>query len=273
MILSTSSRETETSEEPLTVAIQEYWNSHIHDLDVATNPAGTAAFFQELDDYRFDKLRYLPELVDFSSFQGKQLLEVGCGLGIDLVRFARAGARVTGVDLSATAIELARQNFANNRLDVTLHVMNGEALEFEDHSFDAVYAHGVLQYTADARQMISEIYRVLKPSGEAILMAYNKYSWLNALSRITKVELEHQDSPAFRIYSKREFKRLLHAFERVCIIPERFPIRTRLHRGLKATLYNDVFVKGFNLLPLSLVRSSGWHLMAFAYKPQIPDRA
>ncbi len=263
-----SSRETETPEESLTVAIQEYWNKNIHDLDVARHPIGTAAFFQELDDYRFDKLHYLPELVDFSSFRGKQLLEVGCGLGIDLVRFAQAGAQVTGVDLSATAIELACKNFANNDLKATLQVMNGEALGFEDRSFDAVYAHGVLQYSADAGQMINEIYRVLKPAGEAILMVYNKHSWLSALSRISKVELEHQDAPAFRTYSEREFKSLLQAFEHVHIVPERFPVRTRLHRGLKAKLFNVMFVGGFNLLPYSVVRPLGWHLMAFALKSQ-----
>jgi ubiquinone/menaquinone biosynthesis C-methylase UbiE len=262
----------ETLEEPLTAEVREYWNKHIHDLDIATHPVGTATFFQELDDYRFDKLHYLPELVDFSSFQGKQLLEVGCGLGIDLIRFARAGARVTGIDLSATAIDLARKNFSNNGLAATLQVMNGEALRFEDSSFDAVYAHGVLQYTADARQMISEIFRVLRPSGEAILMVYNKYSWLSAVSKISKVELEHQDAPIYRTYSKQEFERLLHAFEDVRIVPERFPTRTRLHGGLKAKLYNGVFVESFNLLPRSLVRSSGWHLMAFAYKPQMSDK-
>ncbi|UCG25919.1 MAG: class I SAM-dependent methyltransferase [Chloroflexota bacterium] len=265
-----SPRETETLEEPLTSAIQEYWNKNIHDQDVATHPIGTTAFFQELDDYRFHKLSYLPKLVDFSSYQGKQLLEVGCGLGIDLVRFARAGAQVTGIDLSATAIELARSNFAGNGLTAALQVMDGEALGFKDSSFDAVYAHGVLQYAADARTMIKEIYRVLRPSGQAILMVYNKYSWLSALSRISKVELEHQDAPAFRTYSKREYMSLLHAFEHTQIVPERFPVRTRLHSGLKAKLFNVVFVGSFNRLPYSVVKPLGWHLMAFAIKPWVP---
>ena len=77
-------------------------------------PVGTKEFFDDLDDYRFDKLHYLPQLVDFSSFRGQRLLEVGCGIGTDLVRFASGGARVTGVDLAQTAIDLARKNFELN---------------------------------------------------------------------------------------------------------------------------------------------------------------
>src|SRR6185295_13137035 len=100
---------------------------------IAAHPVRTAQFFHELDEYRYDKLRYLPQVINFSSYQGKHLLEVGCGVGIDLVRFARAGAIVTGVDLAEISIDLACQNFAQNGLTAQLRVMNGEALEFEDN--------------------------------------------------------------------------------------------------------------------------------------------
>jgi SAM-dependent methyltransferase len=248
------------------LAIQNYWDAHIHDQEIAKHPVGSAEFFRELEDYRFEKLSYLPQLVDFSRYRGKHLVEIGCGVGIDLARFARGGALVTGIDLAPRAIELARRNFEINGLDAILYLMNGEALEFEDNVFDVVYAHGVLQYTADAKKMISEIHRVLRPDGEAILMVYNKYSWLNLISRLTKVGLEHQDAPVLKVFSAREFKRLLKPFPRVCIRAERFPVRTRLHRGLKAVIYNEIFVRAFSLLPKSLSRPFGWHLMAFAYK-------
>jgi ubiquinone/menaquinone biosynthesis C-methylase UbiE len=253
-------------DDPLLRAIRNYWNDHIHDLEIATEPVGTPGFFQQLADYRFDKLCYLPQVLDSPAYYGKQLLEVGCGLGIDLIRFARAGAIVNGIDLADFSIDLARQNFAQHGLSADLQVMNGEALRFADNSFDVVYAHGVLQYTADAPKMIGELHRVLRPGGEAILMVYNKYSWLSLLSNVSRVELEHEDAPVLRTYSIREFESMLKAFSKVRIAPERFPVKTRLHRGMKATLYNDLFVKGFNLLPRAVVRPFGWHIMAFAHK-------
>jgi SAM-dependent methyltransferase len=248
------------------LAIQTYWETHIHDQEIARYPVGSAEFFRELEDYRFEKLSYLPKAVDFSGHGGKKLLEIGCGVGIDLVRFARGGALATGIDLARTAIELARRNFALNGLNAALFLMNGEALEFEEASFDVVYAHGVLQYTTNANKMISEIHRVLRPGGEAILMVYNRYSWLNLLAWLTKVDLEHQDAPVLKKFSIGEFKRLLEPFSDFRILPERFPVKTRLHHGLKAVLYNEVFVRAFNLFPKTLSRPFGWHLMAFACK-------
>lgn len=248
-------------------AIAAYWNDHIHDLEIATEPVGSAGFFRQLDEYRFDKLRYLPEIVDFKNgYRGKTLLEVGCGVGIDLIRFARGGAKVTGVDLAPVSIDLAQQNFAQNGLDADLRVMNGEALAFPDNSFDVVYAHGVLQYTADPHQMARELHRVLKPHGEAIVMGYNRISWLNALSKVMSVGLEHEDAPVLEKYTIGELKEILRPFPQIRIVPERFPVESKLHHGLKATLYNKIFVKGFNLLPRALVRPLGWHIMGFAQK-------
>ncbi len=247
-------------------AISQYWNEHIHDLAVAKSAIGTKGFFDELDEYRFDKLRYLPQVVDFAAYRDKQLLEVGCGVGIDLVRFAREGAKVTGIDLAETSITLAKQNFEQRKLKGDFAVMNGEALQFDSDSFDVVYAHGVLQYTADSAQMAREIYRVLKPGGEAIFMVYNRNSWLNALSKLMKVDLEHEDAPVLMKYSIAEFRQLLSPFSTIALIPERFPVPTRLHHGLKALLYNKLFVGSFNLLPKRLTRPIGWHLMAFAQK-------
>jgi hypothetical protein len=49
-------------------------------------------------------------------------------------------------------------------------------------------------------------------------------------------------------------------------VPERFPVKSRLHRGWKAAAFNGVFVGVFNALPRGLVRRFGWHLMAFCEK-------
>ncbi len=247
--------------------IQQYWNARIHDREMTDEPVGTRAFFDDLDEYRFDKLRYLPQLVDFNGLRGQTLLEVGCGIGTDLVRFARGGALVTGVDLSATAIDLARRNFQEHGLEpVELRVANAEALPYPDASFDQVYGHGVVQYTADPARLIRECHRVLKPGGTAVFMVYNRVSWLNALSKVMKVALEHEDAPCLRKFSIGEFRALLAPFAEARIVPERFPVKSRLHGGWKGWAFNTCFVGTFNLLPRSWVRPLGWHLMAFCRK-------
>jgi SAM-dependent methyltransferase len=254
------------SDRATTDDVRTYWNAHIHDLEITSHPVGSPGFFADLDQYHFEKLHHLPRLIPFDAYRGKRVLEVGCGAGTDLVRFARGGAIVTGVDLSASAIALARQNFAQQKLEADLREADGERLPFPDSSFDLVYAHGVVQYTADDQRLVEECKRVLKPGELAIFQVYNRVSWLNALSKLMKVPLEHEDAPVLGKYSAAELRRLLKGFSDVRIVEERFPVKSRLHRGWKGLMFNTMFVGTFNALPRSLVRRFGWHLLAFCRK-------
>jgi SAM-dependent methyltransferase len=244
-------------------AVRAYWDTHIHDLDITTHAPGSPGFFADLEQYHFEKLHHLPRLVPFDRLRGRSVLEVGCGAGTDLVRFARHGATVAGVDLAESAIALAAKNFAYEKLPAQLVVADGETLPFAERTFDFVYAHGVVQYTTNDRALVNECRRVLKPGGMAVFQVYNRISWLNALSQVTKVDLEHVDAPTLKTYSIAEFRDLLKNFSRVRIVPERFPVKTRLHGGMKGTLYNTFFVGVFNAMPRSLTKRFGWHLLAF----------
>ena len=246
--------------------VRNYWNAHIHDLEITSHPVGSPGFFSDLDQYHFEKLHHLPRLIAFDGYRGKRVLEVGCGAGTDLVRFAKGGAIVTGIDLSPSAIALARENFAQQGLQADLREADGERLPFADNTFDLVYAHGVVQYTADDRRLVEECRRVLKPGETAIFQVYNRVSWLNALSKLMKVPLEHEDAPVLGKYSASELRALLAGFADVRIVEERFPVKSRLHRGWKGVLFNTFFVGTFNALPRALVRRFGWHLLAFCRK-------
>ncbi len=243
--------------------VRDYWNRHIHDLEITSHPVGSPGFFSDLEQYHFEKLHHLPRLIDFDGYRGRDVLDVGCGAGTDLVRFARGGATVTGVDIAASAIDLAKQNVAQQGIAADLRVADGERLPFPDGTFDVVFAHGVVQYTHDPRALVRECHRVLRPGGEAIFQVYNRISWLHALSKLMKVPLEHEDAPVLLKYSAREFRSLLKQFREVRIVEERFPVKSRLHGGWKGTLFNTFFVGTFNALPRPLVRKLGWHLLAF----------
>ena len=249
-----------------TAEIREYWDHHIHDLAVSTHPVGSRGFFEDLDQYHFEKLHHLLRLVDFDGWRGRMVLEVGCGAAIDLARFARGGALVTGVDLAPSAIALARANFEQQGLVGCFEVADGEQLPFPDASFDLVYAHGVVQYTANPQRLVDECRRVLKPGGQALFQVYNRISWLNALGKLMSVALEHEDAPVLLKFSIPELERLVSRFHDVRIVPERFPVKSRLHKGWKGLAFNTFFVGTFNALPRPLVRRYGWHLLAFCTK-------
>ena len=251
---------------PTLDAVKEYWDQHVHDWKIAIHAPGTLKFFAETEAYRFEKLHYLPMLVDFGAHADKRLLEVGCGLGNDLARFARGGAIVTGIDIAPNAIALAKANFSQRGLQGEFRTMNGEALDFPDDSFDVVYCHTVLHFTPDPTRMIAEIRRVLRPGGQAILMTVNSRSWLFFLQKMMKVEIDYPDSPVFHRFTIAQFRELLSPFSSITIVPERFPVATKIHSGLKGRLFNSCFVGAFNALPRALVRPLGHHLIAFCCK-------
>jgi SAM-dependent methyltransferase len=246
--------------------VRAYWNEHIHDLAISAEPPGTPGFFRDLDEYHFDKLHHLLRLIPFDGLAGGRVLDVGCGAGVDLARFARGGAWVTGVDIAESAIRLARANFAQQGLRGNLTVADGEQLPFGDNQFDYVFAHGVVQYTSDGPRLVREVHRVLKPGATAVFQAYNRISWLNALSRLMKVDLEHEDAPVLRRFSPGEFRRMVDGFADVRLVFERFPVKSRLHGGWKGLAFNTFFVGTFNALPRRAVERFGWHLLAFCRK-------
>ena len=130
-----------------------------------------------------DRVRYElePEILrfaDFSSSTGRRVLEIGVGMGADLVRWARAGATVTGIDLTERAVSLSSRRLAEEGLVADLRVADAEALPFGDDSFDLVYSWGVLHHTPDPARALREAQRVLVPGGRLKVMLYHRHSWV-----------------------------------------------------------------------------------------------
>jgi len=96
------------------------------------------------------------------------LLEIGVGSGRLLARLAERGWEVTGIDAAPRMLELARARVPSGRLEVA----RAEELPFEDASFDAVVAVGVLEY-GDLEASLRELARVLRPGGRAVLGVRN----------------------------------------------------------------------------------------------------
>jgi SAM-dependent methyltransferase len=138
---------------------------------------GTRQYFDEVERVRYREYApWMPELMGFNSFAGARLLEVGCGMGTDLLQFARGGALCTGIDITPRSIAITRQRFALYEQRVDLLIGDGERLPFASDTLDVVYSNGVLHHTPETARAIQELHRVLKPGGTAKVMIYHKNS-------------------------------------------------------------------------------------------------
>jgi SAM-dependent methyltransferase len=248
-------------------AIRAYWDERIVDTHPSQDRPGTLEFFRAHDAYRLRKCGYLLHRIDFDAWSGCDVLEIGCGAGLDLVRFASSGARATGVDLSATAIRLAGAYCAAAGVRARLLQADGARLPFPPSSFDLVYCHGVLAFAADPKGIVAEAWRVLRPGGQAVFMAYNHRSWMGLLHRFAGVRAGHADAPGFRMHTLAEFEGLLRVFPEKRIVGERLPLAGLVDspRGARSPERSQ---------PGTLQRADGhwsallgWHLLGFCRKP------
>ncbi|MEV6599713.1 bifunctional 2-polyprenyl-6-hydroxyphenol methylase/3-demethylubiquinol 3-O-methyltransferase UbiG [Actinoplanes sp. NPDC051346] len=112
-----------------------------------------------------------------------RVLDVGCGGGLVSERLAALGYRVTGVDLSAGSIEIARRHAAARGVDVEYVVGSAFDLPREDGSVDLVVVSDVLEHLADLGAATAEIARVLRPGGLVVFDTINRTvaAWLKAI--------------------------------------------------------------------------------------------
>lgn len=143
-------------------------------LDLARAVGYPAEVVQSLPASAFDAftgLAYLHRYLGLTP--GEQVLDLGCGGGMDSVLAGRAvgdNGRVKGIDLSddmvARARSLAAACTANN---VTFQRGEAESLPFPADTFDVAYANGLLNLCPDKAAVVSELARVLKPGGRATI--------------------------------------------------------------------------------------------------------
>ena len=141
-------------------------------------------FFTDYDNFRYRHERHIPACIESLNVAGKQVLEIGLGEGSESERLIRAGARWTGIDLTAESVGRVQTRLTLRDLPYQ-DLRQGSVLDlpFADASFDLVFSHGVLHHVPDIRQAQQEICRVLRPGGELVIMVYARWS-LNYLVSI-----------------------------------------------------------------------------------------
>jgi ubiquinone/menaquinone biosynthesis C-methylase UbiE len=105
-------------------------------------------------------------LVKFARIQpGQRVLDVACGTGVVALTAARAGAQVTGLDLTPELIERARYNSQLAGVKIDWHEGDAEKLPFPDANFDAVLSQYGHMFAPRPEVAVAEMLRVLKPGG------------------------------------------------------------------------------------------------------------
>ncbi len=154
--------------------VREYWNEAPL-LSHEVGEPGSACYFHRLNEAKVtDSERFAFPYWNFGGYAGKGVLDIGCGPGWVTVQYAKGGARVTSVDLTARAVELTQRHCALKGVSADIRQGNAEELPFADGRFDLVVASGVLHHTPDTQRTFVEAFRVTRPGGRGKITLYRK---------------------------------------------------------------------------------------------------
>ena len=263
--------------------VRNYWNARPCNIRHSPSPIGTRQYFDEVEWRKYFVEPHIPIFAEFGRWKGKKVLEIGCGIGTDTINFARAGAHVTAVDLSAESIALAKQRAAVFGLtDIHFYQANAEELSkfVPVERYDLVYSFGVIHHTPHPERVIEQLSSYMDKESTLKVMVYNRKSWKvlgmrmkygtkkrEALDDLIARHSEAETGcPVTYSYTTSTIRDLLKSFQILEItIDHIFPYKVPDYKKYQ---YKKMWY--FRYMPRAVFRSMerrwGWHMCVTAQK-------
>ena len=154
--------------------VETYWNNRPCNIKHSNKSVGTPSYYKDVRRRKYKVESHIPKFASFKKYRGKDVLEIGCGIGTDAESFTQAGANYTGIDISAESVIIAQKRLPTANISVA----NIETW-CSDKKYDLIYSWGVLHHTPNIHSALANIRKMLRPGGEIKMMVYSTWSWKN----------------------------------------------------------------------------------------------
>lgn len=162
-------------------AVERYWDNFPCNISDSDEPIGSREYFDEVEARKYFFEPHIPSFAQFARWRGKKVLEIGCGIGTDTISFARAGASVTAVDLSARSLSVARQRALVFGLEERINFFQADAEHLTKvvpiDAYDLIYSFGVIHHTPHPERVIEQLRAYADKATVFKIMVYNRLSW------------------------------------------------------------------------------------------------
>ena len=242
-----------------------YWDQQPCNIKHSSKEVGTLEYFEEVKNKRYRAEPHIAKFADFAKWQGKRVLEIGCGIGTDAIEFAKAGANYTGIDISKESIKIAKQRFDCYNLDGTLLHMDASDLNLS--GFDLVYSFGVIHHYPNIDRILANIHNSLVADGELRFMVYAKNSWKQSMINAGLDQYEAQnDCPYAQSYTNEEILNLLSAYNNIDITQDHcFMFQIQPYK--RGVFILEPWFESMSDDMLTAIKTQlGWHLLVKATK-------
>jgi 2-polyprenyl-3-methyl-5-hydroxy-6-metoxy-1,4-benzoquinol methylase len=247
--------------------VKTFWNTRPCNVRHSQKEVGTKEYFDEVERKRYTAEPHILDFADFKTWNGKKVLEIGCGLATDGINFARAGAEYTATDLSVESLNLAKKRFEVYNERGNFYVGNSEELSsfLPQETYDLIYSFGVIHHSPSPEKIISEIKNYMNSSSVLKIMLYASKSWKNYMIEAGLDQPEAQyGCPIANTYTNDEVKELLDGFDVISIDQNHiFPYQIEPYKQgnfQKEPWFEAMPSEVFDVLKKNL----GWHLLITA---------
>ncbi len=259
--------------------VRDYWNASPCNIRHSPRPIGSREYFDEVEARKYLAEPHIPGFAEFPRWAGKRVLEIGCGIGTDTINFARAGARVTAVDLSEKSLELARRRAEIFGLADRIDFRGADAEMLSDairpEPYDLVYSFGVIHHTPHPERIVEQVRRYFVHQDSVFkVMIYHRRAWKvfwilmtegrGAFWKLDELVARNSEAqtgcPVTYTYTPQGARALMRGFQiNSMFVDHIFPYRIQDY-------VNYRYVKNwyFRILPRAVFRGMerrfGWHL-------------
>lgn len=248
--------------------VKSFWDSRPCNVRHSKKEVGTKEYFDEVENKKFFVEPHIKSFSKFNEWNGKKVLEIGCGLATAGINFARYGADYTGVELSEESLALAQKRFEVYNQRGEFYQGNAENLSdfLPEEKYHLVYSWGVIHHTPHPEKVIKEISKYLSKDGTFKLMMYASESWKNYMISIGLDQPEAQyGCPIAYTYTEEEIHDLLSEdFDVISIERDHiFPYQIEPYKEgkyIKQPWFEVMPDEMFEILEKKL----GWHLLITA---------
>jgi len=248
--------------------VKKFWNDRPCNVRHSKKETGTKAYFDEVEKKKFFVEPHIKSFSHFNEWNGKKVLEIGCGMATAGINFARYGADYTGVELSKESLELAKKRFEVYNQRGNFYEGNSEDLSdfLPLEKYHLIYSWGVIHHTPHPEKVIKQSSNYLAKDGVFKLMIYSSDSWKNYMISIGLDQPEAQyGCPVAYTYTEDEVHELLGDYFDVLSIERDhiFPYQIEPYKKgeyVKEPWFETMPHDMFEVLEKKL----GWHLLITA---------
>ena len=248
--------------------VKKFWNDRPCNVRHSKKEVGTKSYFDEVEKKKFFVEPHIKSFSHFNEWNGKKVLEIGCGMATAGINFARYGADYTGVELSKESLELAKKRFEVYNQRGNFYEGNSEDLSdfLPLDKYHLIYSWGVIHHTPHPEKVINQISNYLAKDGVFKLMIYSSDSWKNYMISIGLDQPEAQyGCPVAYTYTEDEVYELLgDQFDVLSIERDHiFPYQIEPYKKgeyIKEPWFETMPNEMFEVLEKKL----GWHLLITA---------